>query len=111
MTGQVDTNAGRKDDADKPRLELVHGDFIEEVAKVLTFGANKYEAWNWYRGFRWGRVLGACFRHLFAWARGEKLDPESGLPHLAHAACCIMFLIVFEKRNIGDDDRNIDEVG
>ena len=96
---------GHKDDSGKVRMELVHADFVEEVAKVLTFGAEKYDEWNWRKGFKWSRVLGAAFRHLYAWARGEDKDAETGLSHLSHAACCLMFLIVFEKRRVGEDDR------
>lgn len=102
----VISREAHKDDQGKVRMDLVHGDFVEEVAKVLTFGANKYAEHNWRKGFKWSRVMAACFRHLYAWMRGEDKDPETGLSHLSHAACCLMFLIVFEKRNAGEDDRS-----
>lgn len=53
----------------------------------------------------WSRMLGACLRHLFSWAKREEADPESGLSHLAHAACCVLFLIDYERRGAGQDDR------
>lgn len=71
----------------------------------MTFGATKYSAWNWAKGMKWSRLIGALLRHLLDWARGQKLDPESGLPHLWHALCCLVFLVVYEKRNLGEDDR------
>jgi hypothetical protein len=42
---------------------------------------------------------------MLAWYSGERLDPESGLPHLYHAACCLMFLARYEQDNLGTDDR------
>ena len=62
---------------------------------------------NWEKGMKWGRVYGALMRHLWAWWRGEKADPETGMSHLWHAGCCIAFLITYEQRGIGEDDRNI----
>jgi hypothetical protein len=53
----------------------------------------------------WHRPFSAAMRHLWAWWKGEQADPETGLPHLAHAACCLMFLMAYEKRRIGEDDR------
>jgi hypothetical protein len=86
--------AGRKDDAEKPRWDLLPFAGLEQVVKVLTFGAKKYAPENWRRveGWRW-RYFRAAIGHLAAWKAGEKLDPESGLPHLAHAACCVLFLL------------------
>lgn len=98
---------GIKNDLGKPRLSLISSDFIEELGKVLTFGAEKYTANNWRGGFVWMRVMDAVLRHLFAWIRGEDLDPESGLSHLAHAVAGLMFLIEFQKRGTGKDDRFI----
>jgi hypothetical protein len=96
---------GVKHDAGKAPLDLLPFDAMESVAAVLEHGAAKYQARNWERGMRWGRLSGAALRHLFAWGRGERLDPESGLPHLAHAACCVLFLLAYELRGIGQDDR------
>jgi len=60
---------------------------------------------NWERGMGWGRVFGAAMRHLWAWWAGEDKDPETGLSHLAHALCCVMFLATYERRGVGHDDR------
>lgn len=94
-----------KFDEEKPRMELLDPYAMEQLALVLTFGAKKYEPWNWTKGLAFSRLLGAAFRHLFAWAKGEDLDPESGLSHLAHAMCCIMFLISMTQRHPELDDR------
>jgi len=91
--------------ATKPRLELVPWAAVDEIAQVLTFGAAKYDANNWCRGARWGRYFAALCRHIFAWWRGENLDPETGLSHLAHAGCCLLFLMEYQRNNWGSDDR------
>jgi len=97
---------GRKNDSEKVRLELLPFPALYEVARVLTFGAKKYDPWNWASGMAWSRLLGAALRHLFAWAAGEDKDPETGLSHLAHAACCVLFLLTYTLKDLGDDDRH-----
>ena len=69
---------------------------IEQVARVLGYGAQKYSAGNWLRGMSMSGVMDAVLRHLSAWQSGEQLDPESGLPHLAHASCGLAFLLHFQ---------------
>lgn len=96
---------GRKDDDGKARHDLLPPELSEGVAKVLAFGASKYGERNWEKGMKWGRPFAACMRHLWAWWRGEKADRETGMSHLWHAGCCIAFLIAYEARNIGVDDR------
>jgi hypothetical protein len=96
---------GRKDDSSKARYDLIPPELLEATAQVLTFGAAKYNARNWEQGMAWGRPFGALMRHMWAWWRGEEKDPETGMSHLWHAACCIAFLIAYEQRCIGDDDR------
>ena len=60
---------------------------------------------NWEKGMDWSRLYAAALRHLTAWWRGNDIDHESGLPHLAHALCCINFLLAYELRGMGRDDR------
>ena len=96
---------GKKYDEEKPRMALLDGYAMEELAKVLTFGAQKYSAWNWAEGIATSRLLSACLRHVFAHLRGEDADPESGLPHLAHAMSCLMFALSMAKRHPELDDR------
>jgi hypothetical protein len=96
---------GKKFDGGKTRHELLDDDAIEGLARVLTFGAQKYAADNWRKGIEWRRLIGAARRHLAAFSRGEDLDPESGLPHLDHLACCVMFLSAYQKQGGGTDDR------
>lgn len=101
----VEIPSGRKDDQDKPRMELLDGEFLEEVAKVLTFGAKKYAPHNWRGGIALGRLLGAAGRHLYSFIRGESVDAETGLSHLAHCTCCLMFAYWTLKHRPELDDR------
>lgn len=96
---------GQKFDSDKLRYELLPPELLEETARVLTFGAEKYSARNWELGMAWSRPFGALMRHMWAWWKGEDKDPETGYSHLAHACCCIAFLVAYERRGIGADDR------
>jgi hypothetical protein len=96
---------GVKHDAGKPRMDLLPPEALREIAAVLALGAEKYDAHNWRKGFAYSRLIAAALRHVFAWVGGENTDPESGKSHLAHAACCLMFLITFEQTRAGTDDR------
>ena len=96
---------GIKYDSEKNRLELVPPEAIEGLAEVLTFGAKKYSDRNWELGMKWSRVFGATLRHLWAWWAKRGTDPETGLSHLKHALCCVSFLVTYEARRIGEDDR------
>lgn len=88
---------GTKFDAEKPRWELLPLVAVQAVVDVLTYGARKYAPGNWrkVRPLR-SRYIGALWRHVVAHCRGESKDPESGLPHLAHAAACVLFLLEAE---------------
>jgi hypothetical protein len=67
------------------------------VLRVLEFGAKKYGAENWREvPDARRRYYDAADRHLRAWWEGEALDPDTGESHLAHAACCLLFLLGFE---------------
>ena len=89
---------GVKYDEDKPRFSLVPSASLKAIAQVLTYGAKKYpQADNWKRvDNARERYTDALLRHVYAWMDGESLDPESGLHHLAHAGCCVLFLLHFE---------------
>lgn len=98
---------GAKHDDSKSRVDLLSWPAMKGIGDVLKFGATKYAPDNWRRGFAWRRLIGAALRHLFAFADGEDDDPESGLSHIDHAACCVMFLSEHQKRSLGEDDRYI----
>lgn len=87
---------GRKFDSGKPEYGLIPSHALEEMVKVLTLGAQKYDRNNWkYVQDGQRRYFDAAQRHIWAWHRGEENDPESGLPHLAHAMANLFFLYEF----------------
>lgn len=93
IKSQTATTGGRKFDGGKLEYGLLPPIALEETVRVLTFGAQKYERGNWMRvPDAKRRYFDALQRHLWAWQKGEVIDPESGLHHLAHAMCCLMFL-------------------
>lgn len=93
---------GHKADNDKPRFSLVPLSALSEVIKVLEFGAKKYAPDNWQKvPAARTRYYDAAMRHLTAWFSGERNDPESGIHHLAHAGCCVLFLLWFEVKSDG----------
>lgn len=106
---------GLKYDGGKVRLELLPPELLYGVATILTFGAEKYADRNWELGMKWSRVFGAAMRHAWAWWAGKgpttknfafgELDDETGHSHLWHLGCCVAFLITYEERGVGEDDR------
>lgn len=94
-----------KHDSDKLRMDLIPVSSQRALATILTYGAKKYSDRNWEKGFNWGRPYAALQRHLTAWWDGEDLDAEFGKSHLWHALCELAFLIEFEAKGTGTDDR------
>lgn len=105
VADQQNVQPGTKYDGAKPRTDLLPVYPMIEEAKVLAYGAEKYNARNWEAGFDWSRAYGALLRHLFAFWQGEDIDPESGLHHLAHARCELDFLFEFTRTHKEFDDR------
>jgi hypothetical protein len=89
---------GIKFDSDKTKWRLLPWKQIEHVVKVLMFGIKKgYPPNNWkYVEDGETRYFEALIRHALAYESGQKIDPESGLPHLAHAVCCALFMMWFD---------------
>lgn len=85
----------RKFDAGKARWDLLPFRALGLIAQVLTFGAKKYDENNW-QGLDIKRVEAAMLRHYAAYRSGELLDPETGLPHLAHFGCCALFMLAIK---------------
>jgi hypothetical protein len=85
-----------KYDKQKAALGLLPLEVLSPVAEVFSFGAAKYGEFDWYydgKNTEWIRTFSSIQRHLFAWHNGEDIDPDSGLPHLAHATSQLMILM------------------
>lgn len=93
---------GHKADEGKLRWTLVPWVALEQVVRVLEVGAAEYGDDNWQlvEPFE-QRYTNSLLRHVVAWSMGERLDPKSGLPHLAHAACNCLFLLAGPKAKPG----------
>lgn len=89
---------GRKDDHGKTRWDLLDWDFVRYMAEVMTVGAGKYGDNNWKQvPDAYNRYFAAAMRHITDDLQGIENDAEDGLPHLAHAACCLMFMLATGK--------------
>ena len=98
---------GKKYDEGKPMINLVEPEFIEGLAKVLTFGAKKYGALNWQKGLQKERILAALYRHVLKYHEGQKFDGETGLHHLLHAAVNCMFLVWYDSKELQSENYGV----
>lgn len=97
-----------KYDKGKHPIALVPPECIEEISQVFGYGAQKYGTNNWRKDVdttSYSRTYSSIQRHLNAFWRGEDLDPETDLRHLAHAASQIFILMIQTKEGPHMDDR------
>ncbi|MCU6704256.1 dATP/dGTP diphosphohydrolase domain-containing protein [Muriventricola aceti] len=92
-----------KADAGKPRPTLTPVSLIDAVTAVRMYGNEKYHDPENWRQVEPQRYRDALYRHWLAYLKGEKIDLESGLPHLWHLATNAAFLIEIED-NIHDGE-------
>ena len=91
--------SGMKFDNNKPRHSLLPKGAVNSVIEVLEFGAKKYSADNWQEvDNAKERYYNAAMRHIDLWWNGEKLDSETNVHHLAHAATNLFFLMWFDNK-------------
>lgn len=68
---------------------------LEDLVRVIQFGSEKYEPLSWKKvdpaDFR-----GAMMRHTMKYLKGEEVDEESGIHHLAHAAWNCLAILTLE---------------
>lgn len=106
--GDINSTAkgsGARYNSGKADFSLIPLSTLEDEARVWEYGTRKYNAWNWAKGMPWSVPYACAMRHLSAWQRGEEIDPESNLPHLAHVMCNIRMLILYAKTYPEGDDR------
>jgi len=105
-SGKHDSDSFTKHDTGKRQLSLLPFEALEKITDVLMFGAEKYDRDNWKKCTDTDRYMDALFRHLAEIQKGEVIDAETGLSHLSHAGCNILFLLYFEvlKEAVGDGD-------
>lgn len=96
---------GVKFDSQKAPLDLLPYEALVEIAKVMGFGEGKYGTANWANGIELRRLLSASLRHIGQFNNGEDVDSESGLSHLAHAGCNILFALWMLQNRPDMDNR------
>lgn len=96
---------GLKFDNDKAPMDLIPYEAEEAIAQVFAFGQKKYDRANWAKGIDYSRLISATKRHLGRFNKGEDLDDESSLNHIAHAACNLVMLLWMIKNRDDCDDR------
>jgi hypothetical protein len=95
----------KRDVAGKDPWHLLPYDALRGIVKGFAFGSHTHGERDWERGYAWSDYHGAMMRHMAAWWQREGVDEKSRHSHLWHAGCCILILIAYELRGIGDDDR------
>lgn len=111
MSNEVRTTSstGGQKGVKPQRYDLLPREGMDAIAEVLAHGAKKYDdPYNWRKGYEWSKSYASAMRHMTAFWSGETLDPESGLPHLAHAGSHILFMLtwLYEQGEGGEfDDR------
>lgn len=94
---------GMKFDNGKLRWSLVPSGVMNEVIGVLEYGAVKYREENWkHVDNAQIRYYDAAMRHIDSWWHGQKIDPETMRHHLAHAICCLMFLMWLDEHELNN---------
>ena len=108
---ELPASGGKKDDTGKLDWALLPLYPIREVIKVLMWGEKHYDRDNWQlvENARL-RYYNAAMRHITTWFEGKKADSDTKLPHLAHAICCLIFLMWFDKKGYKDADKKTKSV-
>ena len=93
MMNYMKPNRSLRHNTGKPDYSLIPMAALAEVAKVLEYGASKYERGNWLKPTSWEVSFACLQRHMSAWQAGEDNDDESGRSHIAHAACNLIQML------------------
>jgi len=97
--------AGHTDEGKVALQYVLAMEGLDSVSRVGEFGAKKYDQWNYKKGMPWMKLAGSLSRHLASFIRGEDLDKESGLPHLAHLCYDALMLLDYSIHHKEMDDR------
>ena len=108
-TGEYDSNKALHYSKGKPGVDQIPVEVLLEWGEVFTYGEDKYFRDNWKSGNEWHEFYGSLLRHAYAFWKGEDIDPESGLPHLAHLTWNAGALRYYQIHGLGTDDRPIQE--
>lgn len=101
VTSETGGQKGKK----PARFDLIPSDALWQVAELYGKGAEKYDDWNWRKGYPWSLSIASLQRHLHAWLMGEEIDPETGCHHLTSVVFHALGLLTFVKEHPEFDDR------
>ena len=102
---QLASDPGDKYDNGKVRYDLIPPEPINELGRLYTLGAQKYDDWNWAKGISYSRLYAALNRHLYSWWTGEEIDEEMGVNHLISVLWNTIALYEMAKNHPEMDDR------
>lgn len=107
MTEEIRTTSstGGQKGVKPEKFSLIPVEALEIMARLYGFGAEKYAAHNWRKGYEWSKSYDSLQRHANAFWRGEDIDAETGLPHLAGVAFHAFTLMIFMEEHPEFDDR------
>lgn len=110
---RVNDKGGVKADGLKKRPTLLLkscNKAVDSIIDVLEYGAKKYSEDNWKK-VEHARYLDAAYRHMLAYTSGEIIDRETSMPHLAHAMCCLLFMLQMDldEKTQTYSDKNAEE--
>ena len=105
LRDQLDNKLAARFNSGKPKLSFVHPIIMEEIARVMEYGAKKYARDNWRKGLPINSIIDSALRHLMDFKEGSTYDKESNETELGHAACNIMFAMYVLKYKPELDDR------
>lgn len=99
IPGGTEPTLGRKFDSAKLRWSLLPWGPLETVVELLELGARKYAPDNWkYVPDAEARYLDAMTRHMVEIQKGNHIDPETQLPHLAAVVANALFALWFQMK-------------
>jgi Domain of unknown function (DUF5664) len=81
----------------KIRYDLLPWKGLKLIAELLNKGLGKHKENDWLE-ISEEEHKQALLRHIFAYASGEKTDPEYGFSNLVHAGCRILFILSSEEK-------------
>lgn len=102
----IDPETGGVKGAKRAQLGAIDPMALYTLAEVAGKGTEKYQAYNYLKGYSWRLSFDAMMRHALKFWAGEDVD-EDGLPHAAHMAWHALALLSFYQRGLGTDDRPV----
>lgn len=105
-TIETDAATGGRKARKLAQFSLIPSRPLWKIAEVFGMGASKYDPDNWRRSYKWSWSIDSLHRHINLFEQGQDLDPDSGLPHLAHAAVHCMFLLEWMETHPETDNRS-----